>query len=91
MTEPRKNRATQIEELQKESQKTIVEPVVPVSSPIFTKECIYTIDEIAAVSSMFEATPDVVKTALKLDGKEQYTTNDAKKIIKEFKNKEVKV
>lgn len=50
----------------------------------------YTIDEFAkAPQALGETSKDIVKAALLRDGKESYTVEEAKKIVKEFKNKGV--
>lgn len=50
----------------------------------------YTIDELVDAAMMFKATPDLVRTALKLGGKELYTRNEAEKIVAEFGSKKIK-
>ena len=53
----------------------------------------YSIDEFAAASaSLFEKgySPDLVRAALKLSGKEAFTRAEGKKIVETFAKKEVK-
>jgi hypothetical protein len=55
-----------------------------------TQESIYTADQLANAYKTFDASYAIVATALKLAGKKEATVSEAKKIIEEFKNKEVK-
>lgn len=51
----------------------------------------YNIDELAAAAkTAFNTSAIMVKAALKTAGKTEYTMDEAKKIVDEFKNKEVK-
>lgn len=50
----------------------------------------YTIKELIAAHKAFDAPKEIVAVALKLSGKEAATEAEAKKIIEEFKNQEVK-
>lgn len=53
----------------------------------------YTVDEFAAAAgSVFGKgmSPDIVTTALAIDGKGSYTEAEAKEIVKKFADKEVK-
>ena len=50
----------------------------------------YTIKELIAAHKAFNAPQEIVAVALKLSGKETATEAEAKKIIEEFKNQEVK-
>lgn len=51
----------------------------------------YSIEElVAAAGIVFKTTPDVVKTALKLDGKDAYTVKEAEKVVAAFGGKKVK-
>lgn len=53
-------------------------------------ESIYTAAELAGAYKTFKTSYAIVATALKLAGKKEATVSEAKKIIDEFKNKEVK-
>lgn len=50
----------------------------------------YNIDELVAAANVLKATPDLVRTALKLSGKEIYTLKEAEKIVSEFGRKNIK-
>lgn len=53
-------------------------------------ESTYTVDEFAnAPQSVDASTPDMVRAAFKVAGIESATVEEAKKIVKEFKEKEV--
>lgn len=50
----------------------------------------YTVSEFtAAPSELGNYSPDIVRAALTLDGKESYTIEEAKAIVKRFSDKEV--
>lgn len=62
----------------------------PVAKKVATQPK-YTVDEFAnAPQALSETSKDIVRAALLCDGKESYTVEEAKKIVKEFKNKGVK-
>ena len=51
----------------------------------------YTVEEFMAVpNSVGVSSPDLIKAAFKIAGKEKATVEEAKKIVEKFKNKEVK-
>lgn len=50
----------------------------------------YSVEELTAAAGVLKATPDVVKTALKLDGKDAYTVKEAEKVVAAFGGKKVK-
>lgn len=50
----------------------------------------YSISELAENQKMFETDDVVIKTALMLGGKKEYTLSEAKRLVNEFKTKEVK-
>ena len=50
----------------------------------------YTVVELTAAAHVLKATPDLVKTALKLDGKEAYTLKEAQDVVNRFGSKKVK-
>lgn len=50
----------------------------------------YDIEELVAAAKVFKATPDLVRTALKLGGKTLYTQAEAEKIVSEFRSKKIK-
>ena len=56
------------------------------SGPVST----YTIAELTKAHKIFNASHEIVAVALKLAGVERATVEEAKKLIEEFKNKEVK-
>ena len=51
---------------------------------------LYSIAELVAASKLFGATPDLVKTALMMDGKETYSQKEAEKVIAKFGSKIIK-
>lgn len=53
-------------------------------------ETAYTVEELASAAKTFDSDYALVKTALKLAGKDRATVTEAKDIIEKFKNKEVK-
>ena len=61
--------------------KTVSEPA---------QESTYTIADLVKAHKVFNTSHEIVAVALKLAGKERATVEEAKKIIEEFKNKEVK-
>lgn len=63
------------------SNKSVSAPAAPESK--------YPIKELAENYAVFEASYEIVHTALKLDGKEEYTVSEARKIVDNFK-KEVR-
>ena len=67
-------------------------PVVEEKKPAKAKpvESEYTAEELAANYKVFKTSYAVVIVALRLAGKKTATLSEAKKIIEEFKNKEVK-
>ena len=65
--------------------------VKPVVKPAPAFEATYTIPELLeAAATEFKTNRVVVRAALNKAGKETYTMNEAKRIINEMKNKEVK-
>lgn len=50
----------------------------------------YFVADFVANPSLFNTSSIIVKTALEMDGKTEYTLSEAKEIINKFKNKEVK-
>lgn len=74
------------------SQETVSKPVETVSKPPkAVPSPTYTVDEFAnAPSSVDAKSADIVRAAFNVAGKESATLDEAKKIIKDFKNKEVK-
>lgn len=66
---------------QETTQKEIKKVVVPT----------YTVEEFAkAPNELGNYNADIVRAALKIDGKESYTIDEAKSIVKKFAEKEVK-
>ena len=57
------------------------------TKPVY--ETKYSVSELIEAAKTFGAKPVIVKAALS-DGKESYTVSEARKIIDNFKNKEVK-
>lgn len=55
-----------------------------------TTESVYTASELAANCNLFGVNRDIVVIALRKAGKASYTFAEAKAIIDNFKNKEVK-
>lgn len=53
-------------------------------------ESTYSVVELTAAAHVLNATPDLVKTALKLDGKEVYTLKEAQEVVNKFGSKKVK-
>lgn len=69
----------------------IKEPVKePVKVTVKAPESIYTAADLAANHRVFKAPREIVVVALRLAGKETATFEEAKTIIENFKNKEVK-
>lgn len=54
------------------------------------QESVYTAAELTNAHKIFNTSHEIVAVALKLAGKEKATVTEAKAIIEEFKNKEVK-
>lgn len=50
----------------------------------------YNIEELVIAAKVLGATPDLVRTALKLHGKELYTLKEAEKIVSEFGSRKIK-
>lgn len=68
--------------------KPVVEAVKPLPKPVVTK---YRKEELVeAAKAAFGTDKIVVKAALKMDGKEEYTMEEAKAVVDKFKTKEVK-
>ena len=63
-----------------------------VKAPVKAKavESKYTVEELVVAAGVLKATPDVVRTALKLDGKDAYTVKEAEKVVAAFGGKKVK-
>lgn len=53
------------------------------------QESVYSIEELAQGHKVLDASFEIVETALKLAGKKEATLKEAKKIVNEFKNREV--
>ena len=52
---------------------------------------VYTVDEFAAApKSLNVNSPDIIRAAFRLAGKDKATVEEAKKIVTDFKKKEVK-
>lgn len=49
----------------------------------------YNMEELVAAAKVLNATPDLVRTALRLSGKELYTLKEAEKIVAEFGGKKI--
>jgi hypothetical protein len=60
------------------------------ASAIAPVESVYTAEELANNHKAFKTSYEIVKTALRLAGKDSATFTEAKNIIEKFKNKEVK-
>ena len=60
------------------------------ASTIAPAESVYTAEELAHNYRAFNTSFEIVKTALRLAGKDSATFTEAKQIITKFKNKEVK-
>lgn len=60
----------------------------PIESRV--NESVYTAEELAANYQVFKTSREIVEVALRLAGKNAATFTEAKTIIEEFKNKEVK-
>lgn len=60
-----------------------------VSTPAVPEESKYPVKELAKNYAVFGTSYEIVYTALKLDGKEEYTVSEARKIVDNFK-KEVR-
>ena len=54
------------------------------------EEVKYSVAELTAAAGVFKTTPDVVKTALKMDGKDSYTLKEAEKVVAAFGGKKIK-
>lgn len=51
----------------------------------------YTVDEFAAAPKSLDVTsPDIIRAAFRLAGKDKATVEEAKKIVADFRKKEVK-
>ena len=50
----------------------------------------YSVDELVAAAKVLKSTPDLVRTALKLDGRELYTRKEAEKIVATFGSRKIK-
>lgn len=50
----------------------------------------YSIEDFATAFKTMDATPDIIRAALRMEGKEAYTKEEAQTIIKKYKNQEVK-
>lgn len=66
-------------------QKTVSKPQNTVSEPTYTVE-----EFVAAPSALDVESTDLIRAAFKNAGKEEATVTEAKKIVNEFKKKEVK-
>lgn len=53
-------------------------------------ESVYPAEELAKAHKVFDTSYEIIMVALKMAGKKEATVTEAKKIIKEFKDKEVK-
>ena len=65
----------------------------PVKAPVVqarANESVYTAEELAANHKMFKTSYEIVAVALRKAGKKEATFSEAKKIIENFKNREVK-
>ena len=62
-------------------------PVAPAPAPA---ESVYQAEELAKAYKIFDASYELVMVALKIAGKKEATVTEAKAIIEEFMNKEVK-
>lgn len=51
---------------------------------------LYSVDELVAAFKLFGATPDIVRTALVLDGKETYSREEAEAVVAKFGGKIIK-
>lgn len=66
-----------------------VEPVKAQEQPKYITR--YKVDELVeAAKAAFNCSPIIAKAALRLGGKEEYSMEEANKIISEFRSKEVK-
>lgn len=52
-------------------------------------ESVYSVDELTRAAETLGATPDIVKTALRMEGVTETTVSEAKRIVAKFKKKEV--
>lgn len=70
--------------------KSAVKEAAKAGKPTEKVESVYTAAELASAHKTFGTSYAIVATALQLAGKERATVTEAKKIIEEFKNREVK-
>lgn len=75
-----------------EKAKAAAEPAkeAPVAKAPAVKESVYTAEELAKNHKVFKTSYEIVAVALKKAGKDTATFAEAKKIIENFKNREVK-
>ena len=57
------------------------------SAPV--SESVYSVDELTRAAETLCATPDIVKTALRMKGVTETTVSEAKRIVAKFKKREV--
>ena len=70
--------------------KAAAEPVkAPVAQPV-VNESVYTAEELARNHKLFKTSYEIVAVALRQAGKKAASFSEAKKIIENFKNREVK-
>lgn len=69
---------------------TVVEQSMGIYKPADPTESVYTAEELAANYKVFNTSREIVVVALRIAGIKVTTFEGAKKIINEFKNKEVK-
>ena len=68
----------------------IPQPAKKESKPVAVPESVYSADELAkAAASVFGTTPDIVRTALRMEGVTEATVSSAKSIVRKFKKREV--
>lgn len=59
------------------------------NEPVKRNKTAYTMEELVSAADIFAASPDLIRAALMVSGKNEATEEEARKIIEQFRKREV--
>lgn len=59
------------------------------NEPVKRNKAAYTMEELVSAADIFAASPDLIRAALTVSGKNEATEEEARKIVEQFRKREV--